>query len=127
MGVTFTSAAAKRIAAVVRKVEGQPQDRRSDRTPSGPDEQSFFAWLSGCDLSGLRYSWARVAPDMSSDTPDIILDNAMKWRLVGEPPVTGFHTAYEANSQRGLTDRIVRLTFAGFNADDDPMYVFTHD
>lgn len=124
MAITFTSAAAAKIKQAVRKVLNTPDDRTRERTPPGPDEQSFFAWITGCDVSGKRYNWARVYPDMSSDSPDLILDSAMKWKLFGQPPVTGFETAYEANGRQGLTDRIVLLTYAGRNADNEAVYTF---
>jgi hypothetical protein len=124
--VTFTSAATKRIISAVRKVEATKRDRTGERTLPGPDEQSFFAFLSGCSVNGQRYNFVRVFPDLSTDSPDITIDNNMKWRIT-EPTFTGLEQAYEANGQRGLNNIVVRLNFAGYNADGDPTYVFIHN
>lgn len=126
MGVTFSSEAVARIRAGIKKIEAQPTDHTATRTPPGPSEQRFFAFLTGCDLSGKRYSWMRVFPDMSSDSPDLILDSGLKWKVFGETPVTGYETALEGNGVRGLTDIVVELQFAGFNADGDVNYIFMH-
>jgi hypothetical protein len=63
---------------------------------------------------------------MSADTPDIMFGNsAMKWNIFGnDETITGYQTAYEANGQAGLTDRVVELRFAGYNANGDATYMF---
>ncbi|HEV2294568.1 MAG TPA: hypothetical protein VGR35_11995 [Tepidisphaeraceae bacterium] len=138
MPVTFTSEAATRIAAAVRRVEGTPQDRSGEPISAGPTEGEFYAWItSSTDATGMRYSWVRVYPDFTGHDPDLMFETGMKWRL-HTPHAAGFDTAYEANGRRGITDKIVRLSFAGFRDDEVPdsdppakervpVYVFVHE
>lgn len=128
MGVVFTSSAAKRIAAVVRRVESQPQDRSGEHNPAAPSEADCWAWLTGVDVSGQRYSFVRVYPDASSDSPDLILDNGMKFRLFDTDPAHVWQ-AREVNDTRGIAvSTIVRMTFAGYDGQKppEPTFVFQY-
>lgn len=126
MPVTFTSEAAKRIAKVVRRVEAMPQERGGGRNPTGPAESEIWGWITGCDLSGLRYSFVRVIPDPSTDSPDLILDNAMRYRLFSEDPAH-IHVAQEVNGSRNVpAGTIVRLSFVGYNAEGTPAFIFQY-
>jgi hypothetical protein len=127
MPAVFTSEAARRIAAATLKVE-HLSERRGRPIPPGQVESDFWAWITGCDLSGRRYSFARVYPDASTDDPDLILEETgLKWRLFDTDDAgTGLFVAFEINGNRGAVDRIVRLSFGGIGPDGDPSYVFQY-
>lgn len=126
MGVVFTSEAAKRIAAAVRRVEAMPQERTGERTPPGPIENDIWGWITGLDASGLRYSFVRVIPDAGADEPDLILTNGMRYRLYSDDPLH-IHVAREVNGTRGIASgTIVRMSFAGYDADGEAAFVFQY-
>lgn len=135
MGVVFTSRAAEKIKRAVNKVLSTPEDRTNKPVSTRPAEQEFWAWITGpADLSGQRYHWVRVYPFFDDDDPDLLLETGAKWKLF-EPKSFGTGTAYESNGARGIIDKIVKLSFAGYrkpepDADEqvpEPVYVFTFE
>ncbi len=128
MGVVFTSDAVKRIRAAVLYVESRPQDRTGDRAPAGPVDQDCWGFITGCDASGQRYSFARVYPDASSDSPDLILDNGMKFKLFDADP-SHVWQAREVNDTRGISSgTIVKMSFAGYDGSTppEPLFLFQY-
>lgn len=108
MAVNFTEDAAKRIAAAVRKVEGQPTPGVGDarRPTSGPDAW-FWARLTAY-ADGL-YSFTRMDPAEGE-----LADSA----FAGE-------RAIDVNAGPELAaDTIVRLQFAGYDGEGNARYLF---
>lgn len=124
-GTNFTVEAAKRIAAVVRRVEQTPLNLRGDAAPTYTPDTSFWAYTSGCDITGKRYSWIKVVPVQGSDISAFtILQNDNLWTFA-DPTIAGTENACEVNGTRGIDPgTIVRLTFSGYNADGTPRYMF---
>lgn len=122
MGVVFTSDAAKKIQKAVKRVLGTPQDRVGDRNPGGPLEGDIWGWITGSD--GNRFSFVRVMPDTSEDSPDLILDSGLTFKILDADPAH-ILTAYEVNNNKGVeTGAIVKLSFSGYNADGDATFLF---
>lgn len=124
MAVTFTSKAAQKIKETVERVAQMGPNYKGQPNPPRPTEDSFWAFVLGCDSSGLRHSFVRVFPDIGDDSVDFILDGGMKWKIVpNDPP--HLQCAYESSGGRGLTDKIVRMHYAGIRKDDgEACYVF---
>ncbi len=125
MGVTFSQEAAKRIAEAVRRVERTPRDMAGEQTRSFPAETSFWAVLLGCDISGLKYSFNKVVPDPKSTMPQaFIMHETLRFGFDGEPV---WEAAMECSGGRGLKPgTIVRLTFVGYDTNEDPVFMFSH-
>ena len=82
---------------------------------SGDDLVELLARHARGDYPPPMYSWVRVVPDLGSAT-GFTLDTA----------VTGQFNAREANSNPGVPrGTIVKMTFLGYDEDDQPVYVFT--
>lgn len=123
-GVVFSSEAAKRIAATVRRVEKIGVNLTGDRRPSQPQETSFWAGIVSCDVIGHRhYSWVKVEPLV--DDPSVSTENRLV--LIYQLPVqVNWSSAREANNNIVSPGTIVRLYFAGYNKEGNPTYIFTH-
>lgn len=114
----------------------QPALRERSR-PARPGEHGFLSTQPSIDhgyrgrestMYGIRTSPATTRPDVR---------HGMKWRL-HTPHAAGWNNAYDANGRRGITDKIVRLSFAGCRDDEVPesdpprtervlVYVFVHE
>src|SRR4051812_33955752 len=117
--VTFTPEAAKRIAAVVRKVERTPQDLTGERAGSYDGEQTFKAMILGADLSGL-YTFNRVSPDPDRIRPAAFYvdGNPIRWGFEGE---TFVDAAREASGNRDVEPgTVVDMTLMGYDTAGKP-------
>lgn len=114
MGVVFTKDAAKRIADVVRRAESSGNDRGTSRLPDGPQEQSFWAFITGWGLGDdgqNLYSFIRVVPEHAD--PDIKINQQQGFRLL-EPAVGYHHAAVEMNGHPVGTNVVVHMRFTGY-------------
>jgi hypothetical protein len=114
MAATFNKDAMQRIAKAVRRVESMGNDRGSSRLPSGPDEQSFWAFIVGIDFAddGTNlYSFLRVRPEHKD--PDIRVEMRQGFSLVD--PVIVYHSAaVEVNGTPTPSNVAVRMQFTGY-------------
>jgi hypothetical protein len=129
--VAFSPAAAQRIANAVRKVERTPTSMAGDRNRPDPQDQTFWAYLtSPGGNTGHWWSWVRVAPIEKAPNvttgPVDFTETPPLWDFA-EPMVAGYLTARESNGNlRVPTGAVVKLEFVGYDALDQPMYVFTY-
>lgn len=126
-GYNFTKEAAKRIAAVVRKVENEPTNFNGTRTPQHEQGASFWAYIVDCDATGKRYSWISVIPLQGTDTTSFVVFRDDQTWTFAQPTVGGLFNALEVNHTRGI-DRgtIVRLIFQGYDSEQKPIYFFQY-
>ncbi|MEM6560047.1 MAG: hypothetical protein AAF656_00470 [Planctomycetota bacterium] len=125
MPVQFTEEAARRIAAVTRRVEKWERQPRRDFAEAHKSEPGFWAMLMGADTSGQRYSFNKVVPDPDGRRPGaFLLEAGIGFGFDGEPQ---FQCAYESNGNRGVpSGAVVYLRFIGYD-NDDPIYLFTYE
>jgi hypothetical protein len=126
MAVKFTDAGAEKIARATRKVLGTPDRRGFQRTPRTQRDMSFWAMITGNDITGQRYDFVRVAPDVASDKADFSIGKPpINYQIVSDQPDDGY--AREANATRGVpTMTVVQLTYIGDDADGAPAYLFQY-
>lgn len=70
--ITFTLKGAQRIERAVREIEKPGQNLDGDRRPAPPIQPTFWAMLTGNDITGLRYGSVRVNPVATEDEADFI-------------------------------------------------------
>jgi hypothetical protein len=93
--------------------------RAGDRTRATPTEADFWARITGCDVTGLRYTFLRVYPEASTDRADFAIGKDLAYRFTSDAPEEGY--ARESNGNRGVpTLSVVRDHFIGYDADDLP-------
>src|SRR2546426_815582 len=123
-GVTFTEQASQRIGKVVKKVEGQPDDRTGHPRFSYNGETEFLAIILGTDGSG-RYTFNRVRPEPDKLHPDAVspLDgDPMQFAFEGDAVLDA---AREQNNNRSVPDRaIVAMRFTGYDPEGGATFVF---
>lgn len=125
--VTFTVRGAQRIERAVRKVERPGQILTGDRRPTAPSETTFWALLTGNDITGMRYSFVRVIPVATKDESDFVIgrDFPLYYEIASLEPEEGF--AREANGTRGIPlYSVVQVTYIGPDADDLPAFLFNY-
>lgn len=132
-GVVFSEAAASRIADAVRKVESQPSSPVSSSRPA-TNEGSFWAMIENCNIDASRFSFVRVYPDNSTSsvpgggTPDILVGK-QRWKMVttGNELDYSHYSAFEANGSKQVPrGTIVKMDFAGYDADSQPLFAFQY-
>lgn len=99
-GVNFTLESAKRIIAAVKRVEGTPRELAGQRITAPPVGTSFWAALTGCDLTGIFWDWLAVVPvsNLPTQGNPWTLTPASMW-AIREPYTAGFSNAREANAR----------------------------
>jgi hypothetical protein len=133
-GVILTESAAAKVKKISDAFDQRRKNLRGRPSPSGPIENEIWGLLTGCDLSGKRYSFVRVTPDASGDDTDVIINGGnIGFNIVVNDANPGqLFTAYEVNGAIGATMQIVRLTFAGYRKDPTtgdklPVFVFQYE
>lgn len=112
-GVVLSTAAAKRIAAAVRKVERTPQDLAGRGQPAEAAALQFWAQLTGEDPENPgRYSFAKRVPD--------------GFDLAASAPAfaSSEYQAKEINAVPGLSGRAAWLTLVGYDDQDPPKPIY---
>ena len=113
----LTAANARRVAATVRTVEGQPPDPAPGQANTRQvGAQPFYVILTAEDAAHPgRYQWRRQYPTQGdvtmSDTAPTVDSGAD-------------YSAVEINSQRRLAGRRVRIMHDSYDADGKPVYRF---
>lgn len=130
-GIVLSPGAAVKIKKMSDAFDQRKQRAGGRSTPAGPVENEIWGLLTGCDLSGKRYSFVRVIPNATNDDPDVIINGGeIGFNIVDNAANNGLiYTAYEVNGAIGAVMQIVRLTFAGYRLDSDtgtkvPVFMF---
>ena len=129
-GVAFTHDAARRIIASTLREERRPRDMAGEKNRRGPQEASFFAYLStGGGMNGLFWSWVRVVPvakPPAAAAATIVMEDPPLWEFA-QPIASGYQNAREANNNRNVpTGTVTLLTFVGYDDNSEPLYVFNY-
>lgn len=123
--VALSQEAFRRIAAATKKVERIPTNMTGERTLSHGTTPGFWAMIFGSDISGLKYGFNKVVFDPKSTMPEAFtINNTLRFAFEGD----GFYqAAIEVNGTRGIgMGTIVWMTFAGYDTNEDPVFVFSH-
>jgi hypothetical protein len=115
-GVNFTLDAAKRIAAVVRKIEQTSSSLNGASNPSLTPGMGFWAAIMGCDISGTFWDWTAVSPCLPNLSSSASINGITTgtWQFA-DPYVYGFGNAREANGNKGFDPgTVVWMQFVGY-------------
>lgn len=118
-GYNFSLDAAQRIVAAVKKSEQEARNLTGTPNPSRAPTGSFWAMLTGCDLTGTFWDWVAVVPDpgmlgaANSMGQGSMATSAM-WQFA-DPHIAGFANAREINNYLGAQPgNVVQLAFLGY-------------
>jgi hypothetical protein len=127
-GVTFSPSAAAKIQRATHRVLNTPPSRTGDRTQSVGTESMFWGLILGSDPSGLYYTFLRVIPSCVADSStDFRLTNGTAYRIYDAEDMRAGGIAREANGNKTVpTYTVALLCFIGFDADDQPAFLFQH-
>ena len=66
---------------------------------------SFWAMITGCDITGMRYDFVRVAPDVASDKADFSIGKPpINYQIVSDQPEDGLRSRSECNRRHRADD-----------------------
>lgn len=126
-GVTFSASAAAKIKKATERVLNSPQSRTGDRTGRTASEESFWAIITGRDVTGQHFHFLRCQMNLDTDSrDDFKLTNGVGYIIVGDEP--DFGIGREANGNRAVpTYTVTRMFFNGYDRDNLPAYIFVSD
>ena len=111
----------------MRKVERPGQSLAGDCRPTARSETTFWALLTGNDITSLRYTFVRVIPVATKDESDFVIgrDLPLYSEIASTEPEEGF--AREACGNRGIPlYPVVQVTYSGPDADSLPALLFNY-
>lgn len=111
----LTASQQKRVGRVVRERETSGPARANKSTDKSTPTGEFWAELTGEGTAG-HYAWKKKYPKSPADGTYIDATPAV---------VVADFTAREMNLAGGLTGKIVKLTFIGYDAADKASYEFS--